>query len=190
MNTPAHVVVNLLILGRKARTELNLPIILGGVIPDSPMVLFYCYQKVFRKITEEMIWTRAYYEAGWQVFFDLFNAIPLFFLGFLLSLRFKAPRFTALFASMGLHALGDAAFHHSDAHRHLLPFSDWRFHSPVSYWEPDHYGTLMAPLEALIVIIGCLLLGRRFKTLAGRSIPAIFLAVYAFYWGYVFWVWI
>lgn len=90
---------------------------------------------------------------------------------------------------MGVHVAGDLPLHHDDAHRHLFPFSDWRFESPVSYWDPAHYGGYVAALETLLVAVGCAVLFRRFRTPALRGLVVVLGAVYAFYWGYVFLVW-
>ena len=60
--------------------------------------------------------------------------------------------------SMLLHALGDLPLHHDDAHRHFFPFVDWRFISPLSYWNPDHHGDLISRLEFIGVLIGSVFL--------------------------------
>ncbi len=190
MNTPAHVVVNLLILGQKKRPKMTFPIVVGAILPDLPMVLFYLYQKVFRKMAEHSIWTQAYYEAGWQALFDLFNSLPLIVLGLVLAYRLGATRVAALFASMVLHILGDAFLHHDDAHRHLFPLSDWRFQSPVSYWDPKYFGNLIGPLEAVAVVVGCIIFARRFKSGTSRALILFMLGTYALYWGYALWVWV
>jgi hypothetical protein len=56
----------------------------------------------------------------------------------------------AFLASMALHAVADLLTHHDDAHRHLWPLSGWRFASPVSYWDPAHFGAWFAPLECAL----------------------------------------
>jgi hypothetical protein len=143
MHTPAHVVVNLAILGRKHRVETIAPIVAGAILPDVPMFLFYLHARVWLGMDEAFIWTQAYHEPGWQIFFDLFNSLPLLALGFLMTRRFETPRLSAFFTSMILHSLGDLALHHSDAHRHLLPFLNWRFYSPISTGIPDTTATLL-----------------------------------------------
>jgi hypothetical protein len=189
MNTPAHLVINLVILGRKEQPEIIKPIVIGAILPDLPMVLFYFCQKVLRGMPEHFIWSQAYYENGWQMFFDLFNSLPLVVLGFVLAHRLGARRPIALFASMALHTLADASLHHDDAHRHLFPLSDWRFYSPISYWDPRHFGYIVAPLEAITVVVLCIVLARRFDSILARVLIACVVAVYAVYWGYALWVW-
>jgi hypothetical protein len=189
MHTPVHVVVNLAILGRKEQRETIAPIVAGAILPDVPMFLFYLHAKIWLGMDEAVIWTQAYHEPGWQIFFDLFNSLPLLALGFLITRRFETPRLSAVFASMILHSLGDLALHHSDAHRHLFPLINWRFYSPISYWDPRHYGDIVGPLEALVVVLGCMILARRFTSIRARGF-IVFLALgYAVYWGYAIMVW-
>ena len=64
----------------------------------------------------------------------------------------SAAWWRALLASMMLHAVADLLTHHDDAHRHLWPLGDWRFASPVSYWDPRHHGLWFAPVECAAAI--------------------------------------
>ena len=59
---------------------------------------------------------------------------------------------SALFASVLFHSLADLPLHHDDGHRHFWPFSDFRFASPVSYWDPSHHGNSVLTIEAFLVI--------------------------------------
>lgn len=189
MNTPAHAVASLLLLGDGDRPETGLPLVLGAVAPDAPIVLFYAYQKL-RGMPEGWIWSEGYYLDAWQGFFDVFNSLPLILIALLAARGFGAVRLTAFFASMGIHVLGDWPLHHDDAHRHLYPFSDWRFSSPVSYWDPDHYGQIVAPLEALLVIVGGGFLLRRYQARGARLLIGAVMVLYVVYWAFVFAVWI
>ena len=93
----------------------------------------------------------------------------------------------ALFSSMLLHVLGDLPVHHDDAHRHFFPFSDWRFASPVSYWDPAHYGRWFSLFELALVLGASLYLWRQQALL--RPWIATTGAVYLGYLGYVMVVW-
>lgn len=189
MNTPAHAVVNLVVLGRRERPRLVWPILLGAVLPDLTMVVFYAYHRLLAGVPEGIIWSESYYETGWQTFFDAFHAFPLLGLGLAVSWWFDAPWLMALFASMALHALGDLPLHHDDAHRHFFPLSDWRFSSPISYWDPGRYGAVVGPLEALAVALGCLALARRYASRAVRGVIVGVAVTYLMYWVYALLVW-
>lgn len=58
------------------------------------------------------------------------------------------------------------------AHRHLFPLSDWRFASPVSYWDPAHHGDVFLAAEADLVALGGLVLLRRRAPPAWRPLGA------------------
>ena len=63
------------------------------------------------------------------------------------------------FAASGLaHIACDFFLHHTDAHRQFWPFSDWRFRSPLSYWDSAHYGRVFRPFELGLAAIFTVLL--------------------------------
>lgn len=90
---------------------------------------------------------------------------------------------------MALHATLDFLLHHDDAHRHFMPLSDWRFESPVSYWDPDHFGQVMSFVEIAAVIGTCMILWRRFPSGGARRMTTGLAGVYSAYWAYVMVVW-
>ncbi len=189
MNTPAHAVVNLILLGKKERPKHNLPIVIGAILPDLPMVVFYFYQKVIKKIPESTIWSETYFEANWQHLFDVFNSLPFMLLGLALAKRYGVTALIPFCLSMILHVFEDLPLHHGDGHAHFFPFSDWRFDSPVSYWDPAHYGGIVAPIEAAIVLVGSIILFRTYLTLWTRILIGGVFSVYLSYLAYVFWMW-
>ena len=190
MNTPAHAVFNLLFLGRRTRPHLVLPITIGSILPDAPIFLFYFWEKHLMGRPERWIWSTGYHDPSWQVLFDLFNSIPLLGMAALLSFWRGRSRLLAMFGSMILHCLADLPLHHHDAHRHFFPFSEWRFESPVSYWDPRHYGHIFAPLELLLVLAGSLVLITTWKVRSVRLIGGTILLLYVLFWvlGSGFWV--
>jgi len=190
MNTPAHAVANLLILGRKNKPQQSLPIVIGAILPDLPMLGFYLYEKLLMGAPEELIWSTLYFTPRWQHFFDIFNSLPLMLIGLLIVRRFGPDCLRPLLLSMALHVFGDLPLHHDDAHAHFFPLSNWHFESPVSYWDPNYYGNLFAPLEALMVISGTVVLFRRYPSLLARALIAFVGASYLIYWVFVFWMWI
>ncbi len=120
MNTPGHAIVNLLILGRRDRRSLFAPVAFGALLPDLPMFVFYAYEKSWLKTPERVIRSEAYYDSGWQAFFDVFNSLPLLALGVLVARQLARPHAAVLFLSMMLHTVCDLALHREDAHQHFF----------------------------------------------------------------------
>ncbi|MEM9154499.1 MAG: hypothetical protein AAGB13_05580 [Cyanobacteria bacterium P01_F01_bin.33] len=161
MNTPSHVIINLAILGRKSRPEWNWHIVLGALIPDLAMFGFYAWTKLIVGMSETQIWDVAYYDSFWQNTFDFWNSIPISLVGIGLGLtlaRREKNRSIGLAIAMCctsvlLHCFADLPVHGEDAHRHFWPLSNGRFESPISYWDPDHYGNIFALFEVGLVLI-------------------------------------
>lgn len=190
MNTPAHLVLSAVVLGRGRWQGLWWPITAGAVTPDSPMFGFYLYERLARGTPERVIWSDVYFQTDWQFFFDLFNSFPLLGIAAFLSWRAKAPRALAFFASMILHCLADLPLHHDDAHGHFEPLSSWRFASPISYWDPAHYGRIVGALELLGVVVGAGSLVWRSPVKAWRAVGAATLVSYGVFIAFALLVWL
>jgi len=164
LNTPAHVITSLLVI-RNPREDMLLftAIVVGAVLPDAAMIVFYGIQKFVLGTPESIIWSEKYYDPVWQNVFDAFNSIPLILLALLGTYAARLPRLSALLVSMLIHCLCDLPVHHDDGHRHFFPISDWRFESPVSYWDPAHHGNAFLLFELALVIGGTLWLVLRAK---------------------------
>ncbi|MBE9163691.1 MULTISPECIES: hypothetical protein [Microcoleaceae] len=153
MKTPSHAIINLAILGRAQHSELNLLIVTGGILPDIPIFLFYFWAKYIARLPEATIWSTAYYEPFVQNIVALFHSIPLAVIGWVIADYFGWQSVQILFLSMILHSLGDLPVHNDDAHRHFFPFSNYRFISPISYWDRKHYGSIVSVVEMLLVLL-------------------------------------
>ena len=163
MNTPAHAIFNLALLGRQNRPEWNPLIVWGALIPDLAMFGFYGLLK-FANVSESQIWRVEYYRPFWQTIFDFFNSIPLALIGLALMLYLKRKGIALLFASIVLHCLEDLPLHANDGHRHFWPLSQFRFESPVSYWDPSYYGNIVGPLELGLMLLASFYVFRRVRS--------------------------
>ncbi|WP_419162695.1 hypothetical protein [Candidatus Palauibacter sp.] len=204
MTTPAHAALSLLVLGRSERNAL--PVVLGAVAPDFPMLVFYVWERLGRGVSEGRIWTERYFDPGWQIVFDIPHSIAIlvFALGVvvLVSRRPTSGRpgsgvapprgpLTApgLFvASMIIHALADLPLHREDAHRHFFPFSEWKFTSPVSYWDQAHYGGYAALGEVVLVLAVSVFLFRRYRG-RGRWIVGAVGGIYTLFIAFAIVMW-
>ncbi|MEO1623000.1 MAG: hypothetical protein AAFU53_18465 [Cyanobacteria bacterium J06632_3] len=185
MNTPAHAIFNLALLGRKPQPEWNPLIIWGALIPDLAMFAFYAMLKI-ANIPERQIWNVEYYRPFWQNLFDFFNSIPLALIGMVAMFYLGRTGIALLFASVLLHCLQDLPLHTNDGHRHFWPLSEFRFESPVSYWDPNHYGNIAAPIELAVMLIASIYVFRRVRSrwtkgllIAANALPPLVYVYFA-----------
>ena len=148
------------------------------------MLVFYGYQRVYLGRSEYLIWSSDYFQGQWQYAFDLFHSIPLTVAAAFVAWRARRSLWLVFFLSMLLHALGDLPLHHDDAHAHFLPFSSWRFASPVSYWDPQYYGRYFAIAEMGLVFVGALALMNRSMEwrVLGLSALGLYAGLLVFMW--------
>ncbi len=183
VNTPGHAVVNLAVLGRRDRPALSRFVVAGAILPDLPIVAFYLWEHAVRGASERAIWTALYFDASWQRVFDAVHSIPLAGAGAVVSVGSGSAAAVAFFASMLLHDLCDLPLHADDAHRHLWPLSDWRFASPLSYWDPRHHGDAVALIEVTAVLISTILIWRRGARASARVALVVVALLYVVAYG-------
>ena len=160
MITTSHAILNSALLGRKEKPTYYWPVIIGAVLPDVPMFLyfgFYLLNHSHIRVAPGYM-NEYHFRQAWV---DWSHSIPLALGLALISFlaRFQSGIYFSL--SMFLHSLEDLPVHAEYAHRHFLPFSKFRYFSPISYWAPRHYGNIVAPIEWIIVLISICVLWRR-----------------------------
>jgi hypothetical protein len=165
MITPHHLIYNSA-LARRFFPHWPTPAVLAGALfPDIWVWLYFAWYSLVQHTPERLLWGDLYFKSGWNAIFCLAHSFWLLPLCAALSAWWRKPGLTGFFCSALFHAVCDFSVHHSDAYRHFYPFSDWIFHSPVSYWERDFHGHLISMLEGLFSIV-CL--GYWLRQLSGR----------------------
>jgi len=182
LNTPAHAIINSAILRRGKFANEPLAIFVGAVLPDLPMFLFYAYARLAMGLNDGVVWSQTYFEPGWQRLFDWFHSFPLALLLIVIGIAARKNWLSAASLSAFGHSLLDFTLHHDDAHRHFLPLSNFRFSSPVSYWDPNHFGIWGALIEVVMVIGSVYIIGRRDKP---RLQPVLWLIAAVYLFGYI-----
>jgi hypothetical protein len=150
MNTPSHAIVNYAILSNLAPQQ-TWPIVIGAILPDLPMLVLVIWTKV-KGIPGQQVWSEVYWQPFWQDFTHYFHSMPIALAMAIAAHYFGITWLKYLSLSMVLHSVGDLPLHHDDAHRHFLPLSQWRFISPVSYWDRSHNAVWGALGENLAVL--------------------------------------
>ena len=106
MNTPAHVVLNSLVLGRGRWSAYCLPITAGALAPDMPILGFYLYERALRGVPERVIWSHAYFAPRWQMLFDVSHALPLILLAALVAWSVSAQPMVGFLRQHGITFCG------------------------------------------------------------------------------------
>ena len=161
----------------------------GAVAPDAPMLWFYYVEKVLLGTPEHAIWRQAYYRDTWQTFIDLFNSVPGIGVGLLMCWWLRSRVGLLFLASMLLHVALDFPLHHDDGHRHFHPLLDWRFQSPLSYWDPKHHGSLIGIGELVVSVLCVAVVYVYDKTRFSRWSIGLSVAAYAGYYAFAVFMW-
>ena len=147
MNTQTHLLLAAFALGKKATPRERHAILVGAVLPDLSIFVM-TLTGVLQGRSGEDLWTQMYWSEPWQTLSAVSNSVFLWVavaaLGFAIGWRWLG----LLGAAALLHLAFDVPFHADDAHRHLWPVSEARWHSPLSYWDRDHYGLWVSLAEA------------------------------------------
>lgn len=182
MNSPTHTLLALAALSKRGERKRNFVILLGSLIPDIAIYLWAPYQSIVNGVSGEEMWRVLYFEPPMQNLIAWFNSIPIY--GALAAIGYMARGKTwgklLLFFALAalIHMATDLPVHAEDAYRHFWPISDWRFISPLSYWDGDHHSGWVSRAEGLLAL-GCIaVLWKRFPW---RYVKALLSLLVVFY---------
>lgn len=177
MNTPTHMIVSYALLRSRAKKKLDaFWIILGGLLPDLMIFVLFFYALLFDVPMRE-VWDVLYFTDFWQNLIDCFNSIPITIVFVLIAVAIKWQGGILLGASLFIHILGDIFLHNDDAHRHFFPLSDYKFISPVSYWDPDHLSWLGMIIEYGVLGIALYFLWPHLRTFYAK-VPIVLYGIF------------
>lgn len=97
------------------------------------------------------------------------HSFPIVGSALILSLALERYRAAALLGGILFHAFFDMWTHVADAYPILYPFSDFRFPTPISYWETSHHAFTLRLINGLLVAAALLCLWRERRSLVERS---------------------
>ena len=150
--------------------------LLGSFLPDVPLFVLSVIFGLFSTMAAEGMsgpamaeYDRLFFnDPTWIIPHNFFHA-PFILAGILaiglLLQRRESPwgqRLVWFAMAAGLHTTIDILTHHNDGPLLLFPFDfSTRFASPISYWDPDHYGRIFTWFEMSlnIVLLSYVLLG-------------------------------
>jgi membrane-bound metal-dependent hydrolase YbcI (DUF457 family) len=188
MNTQSHVIIGAALFGRGVPSKAWAGA-LGGVIPDIPMIVIVATLAI-SGTPARTIFGEYYWQNWWQVSNAIGHNVWLWSALTLLGLitrdrlstsvrAFDNWTLVSLFAGSALlHTAIDFICHREDAHMSFWPVTRWKFMSPVSYYDPAHYGMWFSLFEATLGLILAAILFRQFKSRILKTCLAIAMAMY------------
>ncbi len=182
MNTQTHLLVAAAIFAKPGAPKRNAALIVGALLPDAAIFALFGWA-VLTGVPQSELWGRIYFSEPMLTFTAIGNSAPLYgaiaLLGWFWARARTGeplptlPALTVLGLAALTHLAGDFPVHVDDAHPHFWPFSDWRFRSPISYWDSAHHGRAFGAFEAALGLSLAVILMRRFKALWVRGLLAI-----------------
>jgi len=189
MNTTTHLIAAAALLAKPGARVRNRWVLAGAALPDLWMIAFFAWASGVEGLPQAEVWGEAYWTEPWQTIGAVFNSVPfactLVVLG--LSVRAKGAAELSGWAVFGLamllHLALDLPVHADDAHCHFWPLTDFRFYSPVSYWDPRAMGWLGRLVELFVLLAAGGVVWLRFKTRWVRALVAFSVALGALFAG-------
>ena len=196
MNTPAHLIIGAAVFARPSDKAANSAALAGAIIPDLSLYVMAANELLIRNTDPGIVFGQMYFSDEWQRIFAIDNSVFLWTAVLVMGLALQGNRAADLgnaamspasrmksfpvranwIAVLGgaalLHLALDFPFHHDDGRAHFWPLSNWIFESPLSYWDPAHFGQIVGPLEGFLCLWLCVLLWRRFRGWPARSMIA------------------
>lgn len=172
MNTPAHLIMGAAAFGRPGAAGVTWCALAGGFVPDLSLYVMAGVSIFLMGISPQVVFDQLYYSPAWQQVFAIDNSFVLWGIALGLAIWRKAPGAVAFCGAALLHLAFDFPLHNDDARMHFWPLTDWKFISPVSYWDPALGGNIVGLAEATLVAVMAVYLLRRFRELGLRIVFA------------------
>ncbi len=188
MNTPTHMIIGGALWAWRDKPGSLIAAFVGGLAPDISVLVMVFYSTRIAGLSEREVFGTLYFSDDWQRLFAIDHSFAVWSVLLATALLLRRSMFIA-FSGAGLaHAAIDFLTHHHDARQQFWPFTDWVFRSPVSYWDPGYWGNVVAPIEALVVVVLTALILRRmsewWQRLLTLSVALVYLAPIALTGGF------
>lgn len=161
MNTPAHLLIGAAAFGHPDRPGTRRAALLGSLLPDASLYILAGVSLFLLDIPPQVVFDELYFSEGWQTIFRIDNSFLVWGMGLVIAVAARSSVGLAFTGAGLLHLLTDFLLHNDDARAHFWPLTDWRYVSPVSYWDSAHHAAVAGPVLAVCAIAAGLYLLHR-----------------------------
>jgi hypothetical protein len=155
MITPSHMIYSWAIAKATKKVpdkRRTLAFVAGGVVPDLPTYAFFFVNTFLLGTSQQLMWDMLYFDSVWSPFITLSHSLILWPIILLFAAILKKNLLKYFAVSALLHVAIDFFVHHDDAYRHFWPLTDWKFFSPVSYYDPQYFGYWVNMSDSILVV--------------------------------------
>ena len=152
MNTPAHLIMGAAAFGKPERNAVTWAAILGALLPDLSLYVLAGWELFVNGTDGDVVFGQMYFSDEWQQIFAIDNSFVLWGIALGLTIYFRAAWAVALCGAALIHIALDFPLHNEDARMHFWPITDWKFYSPISYWDSSSGGQIVGVIELLAVL--------------------------------------
>ena len=170
MNTPSHLHLVAAAFAKPEDRKVTWAALFGGFAPDLSLYLMGGVAIFILGISPETVFRDLYFSQGWQQVFAIDNSFILWGIALGIAIWTRTAWAVAMCGAALLHIAFDFPLHADDARMHFWPITEWRFYSPISYWETSRGGATIGALEMALVVAVTALLVYRFKSLPWRAL--------------------
>ncbi len=150
------------VLTRPGEPLRNAAVLFGALLPDLSIFVLFGWARL-QGIGQAEIWRQIYWQEPWQTLSAVSNSLPIWACVMVVALLSRSVVLSVIAGAALIHIGLDFPVHADDAHKHLWPLTDWRFHSPLSYWDSNHHSRYVMLAELALCIATIVVLWKRFS---------------------------
>jgi len=161
MITPSHIIYSWALAKKTEKSgrgggatprHRTLAFVLGALFPDTPTYLFFIVNGLILGYSGQVLWGDMYFNSAWSIPITLTHSFILWPVLIVTATYFGWNLLRWFSISALIHTVVDFLVHTDDAYRHFYPFSQWKFYSPISYYNPAEYGLFVSAFDSLLVL--------------------------------------
>jgi hypothetical protein len=126
--------------------------LVGSILPDMAVFVFFVVNGLILRYGHEQLWDDMYFNSAWSIAFTLSHSLLLWPALLAVGHWRQWAALSAVAIAALLHIIVDFCVHTADAYMHFWPLTDWRFISPVSYWNRAEYGLYVGLFDTVLVM--------------------------------------
>ena len=164
LNSSAHLIFGLALFGKPENRAVTFAAVTGAAIPDVSLYALAGWELQVKGTDPNVVFGQMYFSDAWQSVFRIDNSFILWGLVLVIGIIAGSRVMIAICGAALVHLSLDFPLHNNDARAHFWPLTNWTYQSPLSYWDPAHFGRIVGLVEIAMVLGAGVYGWRKFRT--------------------------